>query len=151
MVPTNAAPVPLEHHQVADAREMAARAALAVCASADALAHEASAVVGTDDDRLFALINQRELLLQDLAVHLVQATPARSEDARAASADEPDALRASLRDAIRWSEQVTSALANRVAERLDEIRVELEVLQRATAASQRYATAPAFNAVDRMR
>lgn len=151
MMPTTAAYVPVEHHQVAEARVMATQAALAACASADALAHEAFAVVGTDDDRLFALIDQRELLLQDLAVHLAQATPTRSVVARAASADGPDALLASLRDAIRVSEQVTSALASRVAERLAEIRVELEVLQRATAASHRYATAPASNAVDRMR
>ena len=86
MMPTTAAYVPVEHHQVAEARVMATQAALAACASADALAHEAFAVVGTDDDRLFALIDQRELLLQDLAVHLAQATPARSVVARAASA-----------------------------------------------------------------
>jgi hypothetical protein len=161
MVPTTDALVPLVNHQLADARAMAARAALAVCASADALAHEASAVVGTDDDRLFALIDQRELLLQDLAVHLAQVTPVRSAAAGAplvatgaadaAPADDPDALLVSLREAITLSEQVTSALASRVAQRLDEIRVELEVVQRAMAASQRYGTSPAFNAVDRMR
>jgi hypothetical protein len=71
--------------------------------------------------------------------------------ADAAPADDPDALLVSLREAITLSEQVTSALASRVAQRLDEIRVELEVVQRAMAASQRYGTSPAFNAVDRMR
>jgi hypothetical protein len=57
------------HHP--EARQVAARGALAICASADAIAREALDVVGQDDDRLFSLLEQRDEMLQDLSEHLV--------------------------------------------------------------------------------
>ena len=56
------------HAELRGSRARAARTALALCASADALAREMEVEVATaaDDHRLFALLEQRDVMLQDL-------------------------------------------------------------------------------------
>jgi len=140
-----------------DAREIAARDALAICASADALAREATVAVGTDDDRLFSLLEQRDEMLQDLAEHLVNLKHERPTADSALFAateravDDADALIASVCAALSSSQRVTMELAARVARRADELRTELDAVQRASSAGLGYASMTTAHSVDRFR
>ena len=138
-------------------REAAARQAIAICANADAAAHQATRVVGVDDDRLFSLLEQRDEMLRDLAEHLVVLRlerPTADSPLYAATeraVDEADALIADVCAALSVSERVTMELAARVARRASEIRTELDAVQRAGSASIGYAAHAAPAVVDSRR
>lgn len=140
-------------------RAHAARAALALCASADALAREVEVEVATaaDDHRLFALLEQRDVMLQDLAEQLVVL---RFERPTADSAlfaatervvDEADALVAEVCSAVDSSHRVTMELAAKVSRRAEELRGELDAVQRASTAGVAYGMAGGARLVDRRR
>lgn len=142
---------------ISDRRRVAAREALALCASADALAREAADVGLEDDNRLLALLQQREDMLQDLAEQLVIL---KSERPAADSAlyattermvDEADALVAQVYTALTNSHQATIELTAKVARRAEEIRAELDAVQRTSAASATYGGPRAPRLVDRVR
>lgn len=139
------------------ARTEAARAALALCAGADALAREVEVVSPADEHRLFALLEQREVMLQDLAEQLVVL---RYERPTADSAifsvtervvDEAEALVAEVCAAVETSHRVTVELAAKVGRRAEELRVELDAVQRASTASVAYGGAGGSRLVDRRR
>ncbi|QJR36431.1 hypothetical protein [Gemmatimonas groenlandica] len=140
-----------------EARQAAARGALAICASADALAREAVEVVGQDDDRLFSLLEQRDQMLQDLTEHLVMLRlerPTADSPLYAATeraVDDADALLTEVSAALSTSHRVTMELAARVARRTDEIRSELDAVQRASSAGLGYGAAAGAHLVDRLR
>ena len=100
---------------------MAARGALAICASADAMAREALDVVGQDDDRLFSLLEQRDEMLQDLSEHLVMLRlerPTADSPLYAATeraVDDAGALLTDVSVALKTSHRVTMELAAKVA------------------------------------
>ena len=139
------------------AKRNAARSALAICATADRLAEEATAVVGVDDDRLFALLEQREEMLADLAEHIVALrlerptvdNPLIASSERAV--DEADALVSEVCDAISASERATMVLAARVADRVAELRAELASVQRVGNAGLGYTALDVGSRVDRVR
>ena len=139
------------------AREEAARNAMAICANADAAAHEATRIVGVDDDRLFSLLEQRDEMLRDLTEHLVVLRlerPTADSPLYAATeraVDEADALIADVCAALSVSERVTMELASRVARRAAEIRLELDAVQRAGSAGIGYAAHSAPTVVDSRR
>lgn len=141
----------------AEARQSAARGALAICASADALAREAVEVVGQDDDRLFSLLEQRDQMLQDLSEHLVMLRlerPTADSPLYAATeraVDDADALLTEVSAALSTSHRVTMELAAKVARRTDEIRSELDAVQRASSAGLGYGAAAGAHLVDRLR
>ena len=140
-----------------EARQAAARGALAICAGADALAREAGEVVGQDDDRLFSLLEQRDEMLQDLSEHLVMLRlerPTADSPLYAATeraVDDADALLAEVSTALSTSHRVTMELAAKVARRTDEIRRELDAVQRASSAGLGYGAATGAHLVDRLR
>ena len=140
-----------------EARQAAARGALAICADADALAREAVDVVGQDDDRLFSLLEQRDQMLQDLSEHLVMLRlerPTADSSLYAATeraVDDADALLTEVSSALRTSHRLTLELAARVARRTDEIRRELDAVQRASSAGLGYGAAAGALVVDRLR
>jgi len=143
------------HHP--EARQVAARGALAICASADAIAREALDVVGQDDDRLFSLLEQRDEMLQDLSEHLVLLRlerPTADSPLYAATeraVDDADALLTEVSAALTTSHRVTMELAAKVARRTDEIRRELDAVQRAGTAGIGYGVAAGAPLVDRRR
>ncbi len=140
-----------------DSRRAAAHDALAICASADALAREAVHAVGEDDDRLFSLLEQRDEMLQDLSEHLVLLRlerPTADSPLYAATeraVDDADALLTEVSVALRTSHRVTMELAAKVARRTDEIRSELDAVQRASSAGLGYGVATGARLVDRLR
>lgn len=140
-------------------RVKAARAALSLCAHADALAREADAEVDTaaDDHRLFALLEQRETMLQDLAEQLLVLRLHRPTADSALFAatervvDEADALVAEVCSAVSTSHRITMELAAKVSRRSEEIRAELDAVQRASTASTAYGMPGGPRLVDRLR
>ena len=140
-----------------EVRQTAARGALAICADADALAREAVEVVGHDDDRLFSLLEQRDEMLQDLNEHLVMLRlerPTADSPLYAATeraVDDADALLTEVSAALSMSHRVTMVLAAKVARRTDEIRRELDAVQRASSAGLGYGAAVGAHLVDRRR
>ncbi len=140
-------------------RTHAARAALALCASADALAREVEVEVATaaDDHRLFALLEQREGMLQDLAEQLVVLRlerPTADNPLFAATervVDDADALVAEVCAAVDTSHRVTMELAAKVGRRAEELRSEIEAVQRASTAGVAYGLASGARLVDSRR
>lgn len=143
--------------RVPSARQQAAQRALDICKDADAVATQAAAALGVDDDRLFALLEQREEMLADLAEHLVvlrAERPTADNPLLAAServVDDADALVAEVCDALSASQRATLALAVRVAERAGELRAELAQVQRAGVAGIGYGVPDIGRQVDRLR
>lgn len=137
----------------------AARSALALCAGADALARAVEVEVTSvaDEHRLFALLEQRDEMLQDLAEQLVVLRLERpTADSRLVAAtervvDEAEALVAEVCAAVSTSHRVTVELAAKVGRRADELRAELESVQRASTASMAYAAPGGARLVDRRR
>lgn len=127
-------------------RRAAAQQALSLCASADALAREADQVMEVDAHRLMALLEQRDELLQDLAEQLAilrYERPTADSALFAATeriVDEADALVAEVCSALTASHRMTIDLAARVARRAEEIRTELDAVQRTAYATQGYMT-----------
>lgn len=144
-------------HRSHEARQAAARGALAICASADALARHAVDVVGQDDDRLFSLLEQRDEMLRDLSEHLVMLRlerPTADSQLYAATeraVDDADALLTDVSAALSTSHRVTMELAAKVARRTGEIRAELDAVQRASSAGLGYSVATGVPLVDRIR
>lgn len=140
-------------------RTQAARTALALCASADALAREVEVEVtaAADDHRLFALLEQREVMLQDLAEQLVILRLERptADSALFASTervvDEAEALVGEVCAAVATSHRVTVELAAKVGRRAAELRAELEAVQRASTAGVAYGVTGGARIVDRRR
>jgi hypothetical protein len=138
-------------------RAAAARAALALCARADALAHDLEAAVETDDELLFDLLSQRDRMLEDLAEQLLVLRTARptADSGWLASTerliDDADALVDQVLAAVSSSHHVTLELTARLARRSDEIRAELEIVQRASTASTAYGVQAEARHVDRRR
>ena len=137
--------------------EAAARGALALCATADALAREAVGVVGQDDDKLFSLLEQRDEMLRDLSEHLGmlrRERPTADSPLYAATeraVDDADALLTEVSAALSTSHRVTMELAAKVARRTDEIRAELDAVQRASSAGIGYGAVTGAHLVDRLR
>lgn len=137
----------------------AARSALALCASADAIAREVEVEVTSpaDDHRLFALLEQREVMLQDLAEQLIVLRLERPTADSALFAatervvDEAEALVAEVCSAVTTSHRITVELAAKVARRSEEIRAELDAVQRASTASVAYGMNAGARLVDRVR
>lgn len=140
-----------------DANREAARQALALCAGADELAREAVEAAQGDDARLLALMEQRDEMLQDLAEHLatlrLERPPADSPVYTYSETvlDEADALIVQVHRALDRSHRVTMDLVGRLARRSDELRAELDAVQRAVTAASGYATDPGPRLVDRFR
>ena len=140
-------------------RAHAARAALALCASADAIAREVEVEVATaaDDHRLFALLEQRDVMLQDLAEQLVTLRLERPTADSALFADtervvdEADALVAEVCSAVTTSHRVTVELAAKVGRRAEELRGALDAVQRASTAGVAYGVMGGAHLVDRRR
>lgn len=138
-------------------RAEAARHALALCASADAAARAAEAVVGTDDDRLFSLLEQRDEMLRDLTEQMVVLRLERPTADSALFAateravDDADAMITDVCAALSTSQRVTMELAAKVVRRSAEIRAELDAVQRAGSAQMGYATHRAPHVVDSVR
>lgn len=133
----------------------AAQQALAICASADRLALEAAEAAVNDDTRLLVLLEQRDEMLQDLSEHLVtlkHARPTADSPLLAHSAlmlDEADALIADVCQAVDQSQRITMELLGKLARRSEELRTELDAVQRAGSAGLVYGTgAGASAAVD---
>ena len=140
-----------------EARHAAAHDALALCGSADALAHEAAGAIGVNDDHLFDLLQQRDALLQNLAEPLAVIREDRpvADRARLAATEramhEADALLLRVQHALSASHRITIELAAKVAQRSEEIRAELHTVQRASSAGLGYAHPSTAHAVDRIR
>jgi hypothetical protein len=138
-------------------RTAAAREALALCATADAVAAQAADVLGVDDDRLVALLEQREQMLADLAEHIVALKlerPTADNPLFAAServVDDADQLITTVCEALTASQRTTVALAMRVEERVAELREELASVQRAGSAGVAYMALGTSRHVDRIR
>ncbi len=138
-------------------RERAAREALAICDSADALARDAGASLGIDDDRLFSLLEQREQMLADLAEHVVTLRlerPTVDSPLFAATeqvVDDADALVTEVCTALTKSHRATMALAVRVSDRANVLRAELAAVQRAGSAGVGYALLPTSHQLDNLR
>jgi hypothetical protein len=147
------------HAELRGSRARAARTALALCASADALAREMEVEVATaaDDHRLFALLEQRDVMLQDLAEQLVVLRLERPTADSALFAatervvDEADALVAEVCAAVDTSHRITVELAAKVGRRAEELRGELDAVQRASNAGVAYGMAGGARLVDRRR
>lgn len=140
-------------------RTQAARTALSLCASADELARalEVEVTSAASEHRLLALLEQRDEMLQDLAEQLVILRTERpTADSLLYAAtervvDEADALIAEVCSAVSTSHQITLDLAAKVARRTEEIRAELDAVQRASVASVGYGAMAAPRLVDRFR
>lgn len=140
-------------------RTHAARTALALCASADALAREVEVEVTApaDEHRLFALLEQREVMLQELAEQLVVLRLQRPTADSALFAatervvDDADALVSEVFAAVTASHRVTVELAAKVGRRAEELRAELDAVQRASTAGTAYGVPAGARLVDRFR
>jgi hypothetical protein len=138
-------------------RARAAQAVLGICATVDALAEDAHASLGIDDDRLFSLLEQREQMLVDLSEHIVTLRverPTADSALFAASekvVEDSDALISEVCAALARSNRATMALAVRVQERVNVLRAELASVQRAGSASIGYAKLPLSPHLDRIR
>ena len=138
-------------------RARAAQAVLGICATVDALADDAQATLGIDDERLFSLLEQREQMLVDLAEHVVTLRlerPTADSALFAAServVEDSDALISDVCAALSRSNRATMALAVRVQDRVNVLRAELATVQRAGSASIGYARLPASPHLDRIR
>jgi hypothetical protein len=110
-----------------------------------------------DDHRLFALLEQREEMLQDLAEQIVALRYERPTADSALFAatervvDEADALVAEVCTAVSASHRITMELAAKVARRATELRSELDAVQRASTAGTAYGMAGGARLVDRLR
>jgi hypothetical protein len=141
----------------AAARKAAAQQVLSVCAGVDAVTAEAHAALGIDDDRLFALLETRDQMLQDLAEHLavLQHTKPTADNpllaATERAVDEADALIASVCEAVATSQRATMELASRVAQRVETLRDALAQAQRASHAGSAYGLAGQARLVDLRR
>lgn len=141
----------------AAARRAAAERVLSACAGVDAVTAEAQAVFGLDDDRLFALLETREQMLQDMAEHLavLQYTKPTADNpliaATERAADDADALLTSVCDALATSQRATMGLAARVAQRVEELRTAIANTQRASHAGSAYQALGQPRLVDRRR
>lgn len=139
------------------ARANAAQEAIRICTSADAIAHEASAAVGVDDDHLFSLLEQREQMLTDLSEQLLTLRlerPTADSSLFAATermVDDADALVSDVCAVLSSTHRTTMALAKRVADRAAELRAELDSVQRAGSAGMGYAAFASPHLVDRVR
>ena len=144
-------------HRSPEVRQAAACGALAICADADALAREAVEAVGQNDDQLFSLLEQRDEMLRDLSEHLVMLRlerPTADSPLYAATeraVDDADALLTQVSAALSMSHRVTMELAAKVARRTEEIRSELDAVQRASSAGLGYGAAVGAHLVDRLR
>lgn len=144
-------------HAMEHARGQAARRAVAICRTADEMAHQAVASVGVDDDRLFSLLEQREQMLADLAEQLVVLRferPTADSPMYAATermVDEADALVSEVCEALTNAQRATMTLAVRVTERAAELRSELAEVQRAANAGMGYSAMGSGSQVDRVR
>lgn len=140
-----------------DRRHSAARQALSLCANADALAREAGQVSSAEEHRLMALLEQRDEIMQDLAEQLAilrYERPTADSALYAATervVDDADELVAEVCAAVSTTQRVTLDLAARVAARVEEIRMELDSVQRAAHANVGYAASPTTRLVDRVR
>jgi hypothetical protein len=138
-------------------RERAAQAVLGICATVDALADDAHASLGIDDDRLFSLLEQREQMLVDLSDHIATLRlerPTADSALFAASekvVEESDALISDVCVALARSNRATMTLAVRVQERVDALRAELASVQRAGSAGIGYAKFASSAHLDRVR
>ncbi len=155
-------PVPGLGLRTADERSDAARRALTICESADAMAREANESMDLDDDRLFGLLEQREQMLADLAAHVVTLRIKRPTADRplfdspllastAHVVNDADALVTEVCKALSRSQQFTMALALRVADRAGALRAELAEVHRAGSASVGYAMRPTPHQLDSIR
>ncbi len=141
----------------AAARRAAAHQVLTVCAGVDAVTAEAQAAIGIDDDRLFALLETRDQMLQDLAEHLAilhHTKPTADNPLLAATeraVDDADALIATVCDALATSQRATMELAAKVSQRVDRLRDALANAQRASHAGSVYQTAGNARLVDLRR
>jgi hypothetical protein len=134
----------------------AAQQALAICAGADRIAGEASEALGTDDERLFSLLEERERMLASLAGPLATLGPRHAADGLTLAAseravDDADALVDQVCEALSASQRRTATLAMHVAVRVAELRAELRTVQRAGSAGLGYATFGGPRLVDRVR
>ncbi len=138
-------------------RAQAITRALAMCASANALAREAGDALDLDDDRLFSLLEQRDTMLSDVAEYVVtlRATRPTADSAlfaaAAKSVDDTDVLIVELAEALRTSHRETMTLALRVEARTHLLREELAEVQRAGHAGLGYATPFLPHRIDRVR
>lgn len=138
-------------------RNDAAKHALEICATADIIAREALQCVGSNDARLFELIERRDEILQSLAEHLVSLRLERhSADspllaASERAADEGDELVEAVCAALDVSQRTTMALAARVASRVAELRTELAAVQRAGSVQLAYASPSVVSRLDSRR
>lgn len=138
-------------------RLAAARQVLAVCADVDAVTLEAQAAIGMDDGRLFALLETRELMLQDLSEQMAvlhQTRPAADDPLLAAterSVDDADALLANVCEALAGAERSTRELAARVARRVESLRTELANMSRASQVGSAYQLGAQARLVDLRR
>ena len=157
MIPIAATRNPRTRRSCSVMRIKAAREAIRICESADALAREASGVVGVDDDRLFSLLEQREEMLADLSEQLLTLRLERpTADSPLFSAtermvDDADELVADVCAVLTASQRATMALAVRVSERAAELRLELQSVQQAGNANIGYSVFAASHQVDRLR
>lgn len=138
-------------------RTEAAQSALTLCAGVDALARDAETAVARDDDALLSLLEQRDVMLQDLAEQLAVL---RLERPTADSAwlrttervvDGAEALVDEVLAAVSTSQRITAQLTARIARRAEELRAELDVVQRASTASSAYGLGGGARQVDRRR
>jgi len=119
------------------AASAAARRALALCVTADALALEAADVMDYDEHRLLALLAARDEMLIDLAAELAVLRQAhRTADgplfaATERAVDEAEAVLDQVAEALDRSNRVTVELTAKVAMRVESLRAELATVQRA--------------------
>jgi hypothetical protein len=122
----------------------AARRALAICQTADALAHEAEYIMDSNEDRLMALLEARDEMLADLAEelaalrheHRTADSPLYATTERAV--DDADAVLDQVTEALHRAKRVTVELTAKVAARVEELRAELAAVQRAGNAGMVY-------------
>jgi hypothetical protein len=153
MRPVDTSPAP------AAGRAEAARAALALCARADALAREMDVEVTStvDDQRFFALLAAHEVLLQDLAEQLVvlrRERPAADSAILAATermVDDADALVGDVCAAVETTHHLTVELAVKVGRRAEALRAELETVQHASMTGSAYGAPGGARLVDLRR
>jgi hypothetical protein len=134
-----------------------ARRVLWLCADADRIGEQAAADVGVDDDRLFLLVEARDVVLTDLATQIAFLKQKRREaDGRGFAptgqvVNEANTLITEVCEALSASHRATMVLAERVAERVAELREELATVQRAGSAGLGYAALDTSPHVDRVR
>jgi len=135
---------------------VAAQAALAICADADRLAREATEAAIHDDERLPRLMEQRDELLGDLAEQLAVirfSRPAADHPIFAQTErklDEADRLVDQVMGALATSEKATQELVLALTKRSNELRAEIDAVQRASSASVGYGAASTSQLVDRV-